>query len=132
MTENKKPNILLIDDEELTLELIRHMLRELQIGDVDVHSSCLKALSRLKKNPDHFDLIISDWDVPGMSGLDFLKEVRNLAPKIPFIMVTGNTSKDFVIKAVQAGVTDYIGKPFTANSLLSKVQKLSGAKRVES
>lgn len=126
----KQPNIMLIDDEELTQELIRHMLRELDLGIVDSYSSCDKALRQIKKMPEHFDLIISDWDVPGMSGLDFLKEVRKINKDVPFVMVTGNTSKDFVIKAVQAGVTDYIGKPFTANSLLTKVQKLSGAQKV--
>lgn len=126
MSEQKKPNILLIDDEELTQELMRHMLRELHCNEVDIHSSCSKALTRLKKSPNYFDLIISDWEVPGLNGLDFLKEVRQLEPDIPFLMVTGNSGRDLVIKAVQAGVTDFLAKPFTANGLLGKVQKLTG------
>lgn len=130
MPEQKRPNILLIDDEELTQELIRHMLRELYCGEVDIHSSCSKALSRLKKSPKYFDLIISDWEVPGLNGLDFLKEVRALEPDVPFLMVTGNSGKDHVIKAVQAGVTDFLAKPFTANGLLSKVEKHTGTKRI--
>lgn len=130
MPEQKRPNILLIDDEELTQELIRHMLRELYCGEVDIHSSCAKALSRLKRTPNYFDLIISDWEVPGLNGLDFLKEVRALEPKVPFLMVTGNSGKDHVIKAVQAGVTDFLAKPFTANGLLNKVEKHTGTTRI--
>ncbi|BDX08175.1 response regulator [Planctobacterium marinum] len=124
MGNSKGPNILVIDDEELTQELLRHMLRELQLGDIDIHSSCSKALSRFKKDPEYFAMIISDWEVPGMSGLEFLKEVRALSKDIPFLMVTGNASKDYVIRAVQAGVTDFLAKPFTANSLHNKVRKL--------
>lgn len=131
MPQQKKPNILLIDDEELTLELIRHMLRELHCGEVDAYTSCSKALNRLKKSQNYFDLIISDWEVPGLNGLDFLKEVRSVEPDVPFLMVTGNSAKDLVIRAVQAGVTDFLAKPFTANSLLNKVIKLSGTSRVD-
>lgn len=126
MSKQKQPNILLIDDEELTQELMRHMLRELHCGEVDIHSSCSKALSRLKKTTGYFDLIISDWEVPGLNGLDFLKEVRKLEPDVPFLMVTGNSGRDLVIKAVQSGVTDFLAKPFTANGLLGKVKKHTG------
>ena len=124
MAMSKGPNILVIDDEELTQELLRHRLRELQLGDIEIQFSCSKALSRFKKDPKYFAMIISDWEVPGMNGLEFLKEVRKLSEDIPFLMVTGNASKDYVIRAVQAGVTDFLAKPFTANSLHNKVQKL--------
>lgn len=128
---DNKPNIILIDDEELTQELIKHMLHEVEHGEISVHSSCSKALSRLKQNKGRYQLIISDWEVPGLNGLDFLKEVRKVEPEIPFLMVTGNTSRDLVIKAVQAGVNDFLGKPFTANGLLEKVVKLTGTKKIK-
>ncbi len=127
----KKPNIILIDDEELTQELIRHMLRELDLGEIAIYSSCSKALARIKKDGEHFDLIISDWEVPGMNGLDFLKEFRKIQKDTPFLMVTGNASKDLVLSAMKAGVTAFIAKPFTANSLLEKVRKLTSAKELE-
>ncbi|MBE1300908.1 MAG: response regulator [Alteromonadaceae bacterium] len=127
----KRPNIIVIDDEELTQELIRHMLRELEIGEIAIFSSCSKALSRIKKDGEHFDLIISDWEVPGLNGLDFLKEFRKIQKETPFLMVTGNASKELVVNAMKAGVTAFIAKPFTANSLLQKVTKLTGAKMLE-
>lgn len=126
-----RPNIIVIDDEELTQELIRHMLRELEIGEIAIFSSCSKALSRIKKDGEHFDLIISDWEVPGLNGLDFLKEFRKIQKETPFLMVTGNASKELVVDAMKAGVTAFIAKPFTANSLLQKVTKLTGAKMLE-
>ncbi|MCC2607677.1 response regulator [Planctobacterium marinum] len=131
MALTKKINILVIDDEELTQELLRHMLRELDLGEIDIHASCSKALNRFKKDPSYFGMIISDWEVPGMNGLEFLKEVRILNKEIPFLMVTGNASKSYVVKAVQAGVNDFLAKPFTANSLLKKVQNLIDASTAE-
>ncbi|XOV79647.1 MAG: response regulator [Aestuariibacter sp.] len=120
------PNIIVIDDEELTQELIRHMLREVFVGDMVVYSTCEKALRRLKQEPKHYNLIISDWEVPGLNGLEFLKEVRKLDPEMPFLMVTGHSSKDLVVNAIKAGVNDFLVKPFTAQGLLKKVIKLTG------
>ena len=131
MSEQKEPNILVIDDEELTQELIRHMLRELSLGELVVHSSCSEALNHLKKNPSYFNLIVSDWEVPGMNGLDFLCEVRKLEAEVPFLMVTSNNAKELVVAAVKAGVTDFLTKPFTANGLLGKVQKHTGTTLID-
>ena len=130
MPDPKKPNILLIDDEELTQELIRHMLQEIHVGELDIHANCSDALVRLKNSPNYFHLIISDWEVPGMNGLDFLHEVRQLEDDVPFLMVTGNNSKECVVSAVKAGVTDFLAKPFTVSGLLDKVQKHTGTTRI--
>lgn len=129
--KSPKPNIMVIDDEELTQELIRHMLREVHHGEIVVYSTCSKALSRLKQEPNHYDLIISDWEVPGLNGLDFLKEVRKIEPEVPFLMVTGHSSKKLVVNAIRAGVDDFLVKPFTAKGLLEKVMNLTGTKMVE-
>lgn len=126
-TNSPKPNIMVIDDEELTQELIRHMLREINYGEIVVLGTCSKALSRLKQTPKHFNLIVSDWEVPGLNGLDFLKEVRKIDPDVPFLMVTGNSSKALVMNAIKAGVNDFLAKPFTAKGLLEKVMNLTGA-----
>jgi two-component system, chemotaxis family, chemotaxis protein CheY len=125
-TTNTPPNIIVIDDEELTQELIRHMLREIRTGDVVVYSSCGKALTRVRQNPKKYNLIISDWEVPGLNGLEFLKEIRKIDPDIPFLMVTGHSSKNLVVDAIKAGVNDFLAKPFSAKGLLEKVIKLTG------
>lgn len=120
----KEPNILLIDDEELTLELIKHMLAEINVGEVLMSSNGSRALKVLQKNPGRFDLILSDWEMPGMNGLDFLCAFRQFDKKTPVLMVTGNTQREFVMEAIKAGVNDFLGKPFTARDLLTKVKKL--------
>lgn len=118
------PNIILIDDEELTQELIKHMLSDLTCGEVALFSSSQKALQRLQKSPDFFDLVISDWEMPGMDGLEFLRVFRQFNKETPVLMVTGNTSRELVMEAIQAGVSDFLAKPFTTRDLLGKVEKL--------
>lgn len=118
------PNIMLIDDEELTQTLIKHMLNELECGDIVIFSGSEKALKKLQQTPDYFDLVISDWEMPGMDGLEFLRTFRQFDKETPVLMVTGNTSRDLVMQAIKAGVNDFLGKPFTAKDLLSKVRKL--------
>lgn len=118
------PNIMLIDDEELTQTLITHMLKEIQCGDIMVFGGSTRALQKLQKNQGYFDLVISDWEMPGMNGLEFLRAFRQFDKNTPVLMVTGNTSRDLVIEAIKAGVNDFLGKPFTAKDLLGKVQKL--------
>lgn len=120
----KGPNILLIDDEELTLELIKHMLAEIDVGEVLMSGNGARALKVLQKNPGYYDLVISDWEMPGMNGLDFLRAFRQFNKATPVLMVTGNTQREFVMEAIKAGVNDFLGKPFTARDLLAKVKKL--------
>jgi two-component system chemotaxis response regulator CheY len=124
LNKNSCPNIILIDDEELTQELIKHMLNDIHCGEVALFSSSQKALQKLQKSPDVFDLVISDWEMPGMNGLEFLRAFRQFDKKTPVLMVTGNTSRDLVLEAIQAGVSDFLAKPFTARDLLGKVEKL--------
>lgn len=115
---------MLIDDEGLTLELIRHMLHELKCKEVVTYTSGIKAMQQLKKNPKAFHLIISDWQMPGMNGLEFLREFRQLEKNTPFLMLTGNSTKELVVASVKAGVTDFMAKPFTSGDLLQKVHSL--------
>ncbi|UAA38692.1 response regulator [Paraneptunicella aestuarii] len=118
------PNIMLIDDEELTQTLIAHMLKEIHCGDIMVFGGSERALQKLQKNQGYFDLVISDWEMPGMNGLDFLRAFRQFDKTTPVLMVTGNTSRELVVEAIKAGVNDFLGKPFTAKDLLAKVKKL--------
>ena len=81
---------------------------------------------------DAYDLILCDWEMPGMSGLDLLQWARQQATyrDVPFIMITSRGERDYVLKAIQAGVNDYMGKPFEDTQLVEKIRKFIG-KRVE-
>lgn len=120
----KGPKVLLVDDEELILDLIRHMLKNLEPRHVDIEERCFTALAKLEKKPGYYDIIISDWDVPGLNGLEFLKKAKQIAPNVPFIMVTANSSERLVKRAIEEGVDDYVVKPFTAKSLIDKVERV--------
>jgi len=121
--ENMK--ILIVDDFELPRRLIRSMLNELGYEN---HANILEAdngtsaLNVLQCNT--IDLIICDWVMPEMSGIDLLKTIRKTKKlaKIPFIMVTAEAEKEQIMTAIKAGVSQYIIKPFTADALYKKLQ----------
>ncbi|MCY7295330.1 response regulator [Alteromonas sp. a30] len=121
-------NIILLDDEELTQELIKHMLTDIASGEVAQFGTSQRALKALQQRPGFFDLVISDWEMPEMNGLDFLRAFRQFDKKTPVLMVTGNTSRELVMEAIKAGVSDFLAKPFTTKDLLAKVVKLVGPK----
>jgi two-component system, chemotaxis family, chemotaxis protein CheY len=78
------------------------------------------------KNNEPFDFVISDWNMPQMTGLDLLKKVRTLeqTKKLPFLMVTSEAEQSNVVTAVQAGVSNYIVKPFSQQTLKEKIEKI--------
>jgi two-component system chemotaxis response regulator CheY len=73
--------------------------------------------------PGQFDLVLTDWNMPGKSGLEVTREIRVQDPKVPIIMITTEAEKERVVAAIQAGVTDYLVKPFTAETLQQKLDK---------
>ncbi len=73
--------------------------------------------------PGKFDMVLTDWNMPGMTGLEVLKAIRAQDKQIPIIMVTTDSEKSRVLEAIQAGVTDYLVKPFTADTLREKLEK---------
>jgi len=83
------------------------------------------ALDILKRDPADFELIVSDWIMPVMTGIDFLKACKedDAVRKIPFVMVTAEAQKDSVLEAIKAGVDNYIVKPFTPDKLQEAIQK---------
>ena len=115
---------LVVDDATFIRDLLKKSLRNCFPGCmvVDVNSAP-KAQAALKTQL--VDLILCDWEMPEMTGEDFLRWIRasEAYKHIPFIMVTSRGEKDFIIKAVQAGVSDYIGKPFTPETLQNRVTK---------
>lgn len=118
------PRFLVVDDASFIRDLLKKTLRnQFHNCTVSDASSAKKAQSLM--NTQSFDMILSDWEMPEISGEEFLRWVReqDSFKDIPFIMVSSRGERDFVIKAVQAGVTDYIGKPFTPEDLVQKVTR---------
>lgn len=119
-----KIRILLCDDASFIRDLIKRTLRKfLPQSEIAEASDGKKAQALLNRQP--FDLILSDWEMPGMSGEELLIWVRadERLSSTPFIMVTSLGGKEHIVRAVQAGVSDYLGKPFTAEELMQKVHK---------
>ena len=115
--------VLTVDDSRLIRHNVRSMLSEIKVPRILEASNGQEALKVLKANT--VDLIISDWNMPSMNGQEFLEFVRKnpATQKIPFIMLTAEGDKEKVLAALQAGVTNYIVKPFTAQTLYKKLKK---------
>jgi two-component system chemotaxis response regulator CheY len=108
------------------LKIIGNLLRQIGFVNIDEATDGGMALDKLKK--DRYDLVISDWNMEPMSGLDLLKAVRGdgQLKGIPFIMVTAESKVENVVIAKQAGVTNYIVKPFNAATLKTKISTVFG------
>lgn len=121
-----EPNmkILVVDDFSTMRRIIKNLLRELGFTNTHEADDGNTALPMLK-NSD-YELLVTDWNMPGMEGIDLLKAVRadpHLA-KLPVLMVTAEQKKEQIILAAQAGVNGYIVKPFTAQTLKEKLDKI--------
>ena len=119
---------LVIDDDASMLEIVTDVLRDLGLLRITRASSAMNALQHFKTTLRPFDLIICDWMMPDLSGLEFLRYVRKGDQKTPFLMLTSRISREDIVAAKEAGVTDYIAKPFTSADLSRKVLTLMGAK----
>lgn len=126
MSLNKNMRVLIVDDYNTMLRILRNLLRQLEFNNVEEANNGEEALSKLKSGP--FDLVISDWNMTPMTGLDLLRSVRadtNLR-RLPFIMVTAESKTENVVAAKQAGVSNYIVKPFNAETLRAKIGSVFG------
>jgi len=118
--------ILIVDDFATMRRIMKNILKQIGFSNIIEADDGTTALDELKKTS--VDLIISDWNMPKMTGLDLLKEVRSTdgLKEVPFLMVTAEAQKQNVIDAVQAGVTNYVVKPFTAEAISEKLEKIFG------
>lgn len=118
--------ILCVDDFATMRRILKNILKQLGFNNITEADDGTTALEELKKS--HYDLIISDWNMPKMTGLELLKTIRSTPEfkDIPFLMVTAEAQKQNVIEAVQAGVSNYVVKPFTAEAISEKLQKILG------
>ncbi len=121
---DKNMKILVVDDFSTMRRIIRNLLRDLGFTNTDEADDGNTALPMLKAGD--FDFLITDWNMPGMQGIDLLKEVRadpELA-NLPVLMVTAEAKREQIVYAAEAGVNGYIVKPFTAQTLQEKITKI--------
>ncbi len=127
MAVDKNMPILVVDDYNTMLRILKNLLKQLGFHNVDQAMDGAEALQKL--NATNFDFIISDWNMEPMTGIELLRQVRasdNLK-HIPFIMITAESKTENVIAAQQAGVSNYIVKPFNAETLKGKMASVLGA-----
>ena len=128
MSLNISKNVLIVDDYKTMLRVIRNLLGQVGYKNVDEATDGSMALDMMNKKK--YDIVISDWNMEPMTGLDLLKAVRAQTDgnqKIPFIMVTAENKMENIIAAKKAGVNNYIVKPFSAETLKAKIDAVMGA-----
>jgi two-component system, chemotaxis family, chemotaxis protein CheY len=123
---SKDLKFLVVDDFSTMRRIIKNLLHDLGYPNVTEADDGKTALPMLQTGG--FDFLISDWNMPGMSGLDLIKAVRSDAKlaKLPVLMLTAEAKREQIIEAAQAGVNGYVIKPFTAETLKEKLDKILG------
>ncbi|MGB2742291.1 MAG: chemotaxis response regulator CheY [Cognaticolwellia sp.] len=121
---DKNMKVLVVDDFSTMRRIIKNLLRDLGFTNISEADDGNTALPMLKDGD--FDFVVTDWNMPGMQGIDLLKAIRADArlSSIPVLMVTAEAKKEQIVMAAQAGVNGYIVKPFTAATLNTKLNKI--------
>lgn len=121
---DKNMKILIVDDFSTMRRIIKNLLRDLGFTNTQEADDGATALPMLKSGD--FDFLVTDWNMPGMTGIELLKHVRadNRLVALPVLMVTAEAKRDQIIEAAQAGVNGYVVKPFTAQVLKEKIDKI--------
>ncbi len=117
--------IMIIDDSATMRKIIKSSLEAIGSFDIQEAENCDDGL-KLLTNGLSVNLILVDWNMPGMTGIDFTKSIRSnpALSKTPIIMITSNSEKEHVLSAVMAGVNDYMSKPFTPDIFVGKIKKV--------
>ena len=126
MAVDKAMSILVVDDYQTMIRIVTNLLKQLGFNNVDFATDGSTALEKLRAGK--YGLVISDWNMEPMTGLQLLKEVRSdeRLKDMPFIMVTAESKTENVVAAKQAGVNNYIVKPFNADTLKKKMSSVIG------
>ncbi|MEZ6086779.1 MAG: response regulator [Pirellulaceae bacterium] len=113
--------VLLVDDSGVMRKIILRALNAVGVTDVVEAADGVEALEHFKA--EEIDLVLSDWNMPNMNGLDLLKAIRATGSKVPLIMITTESEQARVLQAIQAGANNYLVKPFQQEALMEKLQK---------
>jgi two-component system chemotaxis response regulator CheY len=118
--------VLVVDDMASMRLMIKAVLRDTGIADVREAGDGEKALELLLAGNSGFDLVICDWDMPKKDGLEVLRSLRGDArlAQLPFIMLTANSARGQVMQAIDAGVSDYLARPFKPQALIDKIRRV--------
>jgi two-component system chemotaxis response regulator CheY len=121
---DKQIKILIVDDFSTMRRIIKNLLRDLGYTNTSEADDGKTALPMLQSG--NFDFLITDWNMPGMTGIDLLKHVRadDKLKKLPVLMVTAEAKRDQIVEAAHAGVNGYVVKPFTAAALQEKIERI--------
>lgn len=117
--------ILVVDDFSTMRRIVKNLLKELGFLNTHEAEDGVDALAKLRASGD-FEFVVSDWNMPNMTGIDLLRNIRSDAKlkHLPVLMVTAEAKKENIIEAAQAGASGYVVKPFTAGTLDEKLQKI--------
>jgi two-component system chemotaxis response regulator CheY len=128
MAISKELPILIVDDYKTMLRIVRGLLQQLGFRNVEEATDGSSAMTMITQRPHAYGLVISDWNMQPMTGLDLLKQVRAnpQTAGLPFIMITAEARTENVVAARQAGVNNYIIKPFTQQVLKQKISAVLG------
>lgn len=120
-----KIKVLVVDDFPTMRRIVKNLLKQLGFENIDEAEDGNMALNKMKSSS--YGLVVSDWNMPNMEGIELLRNVRADASlkDTPFLMVTAEAEKEKVIEAIKAGVDNYIVKPFTADILKEKLEKIA-------
>jgi two-component system chemotaxis response regulator CheY len=121
---DKNMKVLVVDDFSTMRRIVKNLLRDIGFTNIQEADDGSTALPMLKEGS--FDFVVTDWNMPGMQGIDLLKAIRadaNLS-HIPVLLITAEAKKEQIVMAAQAGVNGYIVKPFTAATLKTKLDKI--------
>jgi len=121
---NKNMRILIVDDFSTMRRIVKNLLGDLGFTNTAEAEDGNSALAALRASP--FDFVVTDWNMPGMTGIDLLRNIRadDKFKHLPVLMVTAEAKREQIIEAAQAGVSGYIIKPFTAQTLEEKLGKI--------
>ena len=121
---DNKMRFLIVDDFATMRRIVRNLLKDLGFTNVDEAEDGVVALNKLKA--EKFDFVVSDWNMPNMTGIELLKSIRanDALKSLPVLMVTAEAKKENIIEAAKSGASGYIVKPFTAATLDEKLNKI--------
>ncbi|MEC7656960.1 MAG: response regulator [Pseudomonadota bacterium] len=125
LAEMEKLRVLVVDDEEELRDLLQEILRDIGIVRVHLAENGEMAWQRLSRSELEYDLVISDWLMPRMDGLQLLQKMRQWGSETPFMMLTVKVTGEAVAAAKEAGVTLYVAKPFTYGDFSKKISALA-------